>query len=137
MAGAEGPLSPQEAQASLPRIPLQIGAHALDAEVADDPLERQMGLMFREELGADAAMLFIYPDERERSFWMKNTPLPLSIAYLDATGLIVHIADMQPLDVTPVPSRHAVRFALEVNQGWFEQHGVTTGQRLDGLPIAE
>ena len=123
------------AQPPLPSIELQVGAHQVRAEVADDAEERQLGLMFREKLSEDEGMLFVYPSEENRSFWMKNTLIPLSIAYLDMTGRIVHIADMTPLDIRPVPSGKPAMFALEMNQGWFIEHDVSVGERVSGLPV--
>ena len=95
-----------------------------------------MGLMGRVSLLPDQGMLFIYPDEAPRSFWMKNTPLPLSIAFMDVNGRIVHIADMRPLSEAPIPSQHPAMYALEMTQGWFGEHGVKVGQSVAGLPKA-
>jgi uncharacterized protein len=123
-------------QPTLATIPLQVGATAVIAEVADDEKERELGLMGRTSLGANQGMLFIYPDEAPRSFWMKNTVLPLSIAYLDSQGRIVRIADMTPLDLSPVPSRRPAMYALEMEQGWFAAHGVHEGDKVEGLATA-
>ena len=90
--------------------------------------------MGRGGLEPNAGMIFVYPDEAVRSFWMKNTPLPLSIAYISRTGRIVHIADMKPLSPAPVSSIHPTMFALEMTQGWFEAHAVRVGQSVGGLP---
>lgn len=103
-------------------------------EIADEPVERNLGLMYRDSLGADAGMLFVYPDAKERSFWMKDTKVPLTIAYVDATGTIVHLADMRPLDTSPVPSVKPAMYALEMNQGWFAKHDVAVGDKITGLP---
>ncbi len=100
-------------------------------EVADTPQESQRGLMNRTTLEQDAGMLFVYDQERLRSFWMKNTLIPLSIAYIDAEGRIVDIQDMQPLDETPHPSAEPARYALEVNQGFFDERGVMVGDMVD------
>ena len=120
----------------LPTTQIQVAGHALTVEVADDPTERAQGLMYRKELGDHAGMLFVYPDEQLRSFWMKNTPLPLSIAYLDATGKVVSVADMTPMSTESVPSAGPALYALEVNRGWYEAHGVATGATVSGLPGA-
>ena len=107
---------------------------SVTVEIADEPAERTLGLMYRDTLDADRGMLFVYPAAEERSFWMKDTRVPLSIAYADATGTIVHIADMRPLDTTPVPSGAPAMYALEMNQGWFAAHDVQVGEKLPGLP---
>lgn len=122
--------------AGTPTIPVQVEGQTLSVEVADDPTERQVGLMYRDSLGADRGMLFVYPDAQPRSFWMKDTRVPLSIAYLDASGVVVHVADMTPLVTTPVPSGSPAMYALEVNQGWFAAHSVTIGSKVTGLPAA-
>ena len=102
----------------------------VEVEIATDDAERAQGLMERTELAENAGMLFVYEEERQLSFWMKNTLIPLSIAYADSQGRIVDIQDMQPLDETPHPSAEPVRYALEVNQGFFEERGIRVGDRL-------
>ena len=121
-------------QPVLPTVELTVGGTTVVAEVADDPAEREHGLMQREKLGTDAGMVFVYPREGQRSFWMKNTIIPLSIAYIDSVGRIVRIADMQPLDETPVMSYRPAMYALEMEQGWFVAHGISAGDKVDGLP---
>ena len=113
---------------------LTIGSATVSVEIADDPGEREHGLMKRDTLGADQGMLFVYPDERPRNFWMKDTSLPLSIAYLDAQGRIVRIADMTPFDTSTVPSVRPAMYALEVNQGWFTRHAIQVGASVKGVP---
>lgn len=103
----------------------------VEVEIADDDNERQRGLMGRTELAENAGMLFIFEAEQPRSFWMKDTLLPLSIAYIAADGHIVDIQDMQPLDETSYPSTEPARYALEVNQGFFTERGIQVGDRLD------
>jgi uncharacterized protein len=122
--------------ASAGTVSLAVGGATVAAEVADEPSERSLGLMYRESLSADAGMLFVYPDAEPRSFWMKNTKVPLSIAYLDSRGIVVHLADMTPLDLSPVPSVEPAMYALEMNQGWFSKHGVKVGDKVGGLPAA-
>ena len=122
--------------ASAGTIPLTIGDTRIRVEVADEEVERSQGLMFRDTLAADAGMLFVYPDVRERTFWMKNTRVPLSVAFLDPTGVIVRIADMRPLDTNLTASGAPVGYALEMNRGWFAAHGVREGDRVAGLPEA-
>jgi len=105
----------------------------VQVEVADDVAEQAKGLMYRKALGEDRGMLFVYPDERELSFWMKNTLIPLSIAYIDSEGRIVDILDMKPLDDKPphYTSSEPVQYALEVNQGFFEKEGVKVGDHAE------
>lgn len=117
-----------------PTIPLRLGAHSLQVEVADTDAERQQGLMHREGLAPDHGMVFVYPDERERGFWMKNTRIPLSIAFVDRQGRVVHLADMQPLDERTTHSVYPAMYAVEVDQGWFTAHGVRIGSKVEGLP---
>ena len=102
-------------------------------EIADDPLERERGLMDRTSLGEDRGMLFVFPKEQPLSFWMKDTKIPLSIAYIDAEGRITDILDMKPLDDEPphYTSSEPVLYALEVNQGFFDERGIEVGDRAD------
>lgn len=111
-----------------------VDGKAVTVEVADEPVERNLGLMYRDALPADRGMLFVYPDAKERSFWMKDTKVPLTIAYLDADGAIVHLADMRPLDTRSVPSVKPAMYALEMNQGWFGKNDVQVGDKVTGLP---
>jgi len=122
------------AQATLPTVVLQVGAARVTAEVADSRLERSIGLMHRTSLEAGAGMLFVYPQARPLSFWMRNTVLPLSIAFIDSRGTIVRISDMKPRDERHVPSDWPALYALEVPQGWFGSAGVAVGDKVEGLP---
>ena len=126
--------APETPAAGLPTVTLTVGGHPVTAEVVDDPDLRARGLMERAALQPDHGMIFVYPDEQVRSFWMKNTILPLSIAFMDAGGRIVHTADMEPLDLTAVPSQRPAMYALEMQQGWFAAHQVGPGQKVEGLP---
>jgi uncharacterized protein len=103
----------------------------VEVEIADDTEEMARGLMGRTALAENAGMLFVYPDERELSFWMKDTLIPLSIAFMDAEGRIVDIQDMKALDDTPphYTSAEPARYALEVNEGFFDERGVEVGDR--------
>lgn len=123
-----------QAQAPLPTRELRVGAATVQAEVADSRLERSVGLMHRTALPAGSGMLFVYPRPRPLSFWMRNTLVPLSIAFIDTAGTIVRISDMTPLDERHVPSDWPALYALEVPQGWFGQAGVGVGDKVDGLP---
>jgi uncharacterized protein len=110
-----------------------VGKVGLRVEIADDTPEQTRGLMGRTALGEDRGMLFVYPDEEVLSFWMKNTLIPLSIAYIASDGTIVDLQDMKPLDDDPphYVSAEPARYALEVNQGYFEKHGIKVGDRAD------
>ena len=114
------------------RIPIQVDIAATD-------VERQTGLSGRPTLAEDAGMLFVFDQEQPLSFWMKDTLIPLSIAYISAEERIVDIQDMQPLDETPHPSAEPAQYALEVNQGFFAERGVAVGDtvELPGQGIGE
>jgi uncharacterized membrane protein (UPF0127 family) len=99
-------------------------------EVATTTAEKQRGLMGRTALSEDAGMLFVFDREQQLSFWMKDTLIPLSIAYINDSGRIVDIQDMQPLDETPHLSAEPAKYALEVNQGFFNEHGVEVGNKV-------
>ena len=107
-------------------------------EIADDSAERARGLMYRTALGENRGMLFVYGSEMRLSFWMKNTLIPLSIAFMDAKGRIVDIQDMKPLDDDPPSyvSAEPAKYALEVNRGFFEERGVKVGDRAELPEIA-
>ena len=100
------------------------------AEIASTFEQRQRGFMFRQEIPDGTGMLFIFEDEQVLDFWMKNTPHPLSIAYIDRNGRIRDILDMTPFSLADVSSSVKVLYALEVPQGWFDRAGVKTGDRL-------
>ena len=118
----------------LPVRSITVAQQRIRVEVADDPEERAQGLMFRESLGQDRGMLFVYPEAALRSFWMENTTIPLSIAFLDERGVVVRIRDMKPMDRSHVLSGQPALYALEMNQGWFQLHGLRTGSQLEELP---
>lgn len=120
--------SPQASASALPIVTL--GQNKLQIELACSSEEQERGLMFRRELPENQGMLFVFEQEKSLNFWMKNTYLPLSIAYIDAAGQIVDIQDMQPLDETTHPSAKPARYALEVNQGWFKRHAVSVGAQI-------
>ena len=116
-------------------VELKILNASLAAEVADTPQASENGLMFRDSLPEDRGMLFVFDHPKSASFWMRNTKIPLSIAYVDSTGKILEIESMKPLDETVVPSASdQVAYALEVNQGWFGRHGIAPGAKIDGIP---
>jgi uncharacterized protein len=114
---------------------IQIGNEILDVELAEAPEQHAKGLRFRQTLAENAGMLFVFPAPQRVAFWMKDAGIPLSIAFIQADGKIVQIRPMQPFDKTPVPSlSNAISYALLVNQGWFERHGIEAGTVIDGLP---
>ncbi len=108
-------------------VQLMIKGKKIRVEVARTEEEKSQGLMFRDKLGPDEGMLFIYEREDFLSFWMKNTPLPLSIAFLDPRGKIVDIQDMEPFDLRTHTSARAALYALEMNKGWFKKNGIRVG----------
>ncbi|HKX93994.1 MAG TPA: DUF192 domain-containing protein [Methylibium sp.] len=131
------PCAAQEAGTpqKLEAIRLNAGMHLISAELARTPQQRAVGLMHRRELGANAGMLFVFEQPGRQCFWMKNTPLPLSIAFLKDDGEVVDIADMQPNSLQLTCSASPVRVALEMNQGWFAKRGIKPGSRLGGGPF--
>lgn len=140
MVGPPGPPStpePEEGRAQthlLREHPLRVGGRPLTVWIADTEPSRRLGLMHVREMPETRGMLFIYPRTARRSFWMKNTYVPLSLAYITSDGRVDQLWDMEPLQTQRVyPSRAAVRYVLEVNQGWFERHGVKVGDRVEGL----
>ncbi|NGM88185.1 DUF192 domain-containing protein [Parapusillimonas sp. SGNA-6] len=118
----------------LPMVDLKVGPHAVRAEVAATEDSRSYGLMNRASLPADQGMLFVFDEIGQPCFWMKNTPLPLSIAFIDAAGTIVNIADMQPRSLDTHCPAAPILYALEMQQGWFRHHRVEAGTRLQNLP---
>jgi hypothetical protein len=118
----------------LPSALVHVGNHQLTVELAATAAHRGRGLMFREKLQGDRGMLFMFPDERVLDFWMRNTSIPLSIAFADASGRIVRVADLEPFSEVPVSSRELARYALEVNRGWFEARGIRSGDAIRGIP---
>lgn len=122
-------------QAPLPTVTLNIGEVAVKAEVADEPHERTTGMMGRTELADGAGMLFVFPAPQALSFWMRDTLVPLSVAYINAEGVIREIHDLKPLDERPAfSSFRDLVYALEVPQGWFARNKIAAGDRITGLP---
>lgn len=127
--------APKPSSSGPEHLPLKIEGHTLHAEVVRTPARKARGLMFRDHLDENAGMLFVFSQPRRASFYMRDTRIPLSIAYIDATGTILEIYDMEPFDETSVVSRSdEIAYALEVNQGWFDQRGIRPGAVLSGLP---
>jgi uncharacterized protein len=136
VSGVESPVATGPETSALPILTItnSIGEEVpVRVEIADTDAEWQTGLMGRTTLEGDAGMLFVFDQEQTLSFWMKDTLIPLSIAYIDAEGRIVDIQDMQPLDDIPPQyvSAEPARYALEVNQGFFEERSVTVGDMVE------
>lgn len=124
----------QSGGAPMPTVSLTAGMHVIKAEVAATDAERQRGLMYRERMGPNEGMVFIFDAPAAVCMWMKNTYIPLSVAFLDEKGTIVNIEDMQPQTMESHCARKPARFALEMNQGWFKQRNIKPGTRIEGLP---
>ena len=120
----------------LPVIDLTIKAAKLKAEVAADANSRTIGLMNRFSLKPDQGMIFVFARSEPLGFWMRNTFVPLSIAYIDNKGVILNIVDMKPQDEASHPSSGPAMFALEMKQGWFKERGIIAGDKVNGLDKA-
>ena len=125
----------QDGPQRLPAIRLTAGFHIIQAELAQTPDQRSIGLMHRNAMGSNEGMLFVFERPAQQCFWMKNTLLPLSIAFLAEDGSVVNIADMQPQTLDSHCSDKPVRFTLEMNQGWFAKRGIGPGAKLAGAPF--
>jgi hypothetical protein len=121
------------AQSAGQTVRLNAGVHLITAEVAADDPMRQRGLMFRETLAANHGMLFVFEGKAVRCMWMRNTLIPLSVAFIDDDGRIVNIEDMQPKTEDSHCARAPVRYALEMTQGWFAQRGLKPGAVIGGI----
>lgn len=129
-----------QASAEMPVRQLRISNHALSVEVAYTHATRSQGLMYRQSLGENSGMLFVFPQPDRYSMWMMNTDIPLSVAFLDEGGAILNIADMMPRTATAHRSAGASKYAIEMNRGWFAARNIKPGDRvtgLDKLPAAE
>jgi len=122
----------QQAQTQLPRVILQAGMFQIDAQVAATPKQREVGLMFRQDMATHEGMLFVFEQPQQQCFWMKNTFLPLTAAFVDDDGTIVNLADMKPQSTESHCSEKPVRFVLEMNQGWFTKRNIKKGFKLKG-----
>lgn len=124
------------AQAQTKSVQLSAGMHLIQAEVAATEAQREQGLMYREKMPTNAGMLFVFGTPSTQCMWMKNTPLPLSVAFIDASGKIVNIEDMQAhtLDSHCSTKTVPVRYALEMNLGWFRQKNIKPGMSIGNLP---
>ena len=119
--------------AQLPAVDLAAGMHLIRAEVADAFASRMQGLMQRTSLPPNGGMLFVFDEDATHCMWMKNTLIPLSVAFLDERGAIINIADMQPHSEQSHCAARPARYALEMNKGWFAQRGIKAGTKLRGL----
>jgi len=127
---------PAQAKSPLRTIPIKVAGHALKVEVADSPQARATGLMHREKLGRNDGMLFVFDEPGYHSMWMKNTLIPLSVAFLDGDGTILNILDMEPHTLDMNIAAGPARYAIETNKGWFAQKKIKAGEKVAGLPKA-
>jgi uncharacterized membrane protein (UPF0127 family) len=124
------------AQSAMPVMELNAGFHRIEAEVASTDPNRQLGLMNRKAMPVQHGMLFVFPQDNTHCMWMRNTLLPLSVAFMDGEGKIINIEDMQPQTEDNHCARRPARYALEMNLGWFAQRGIKPGVKLGGLDKA-
>lgn len=130
------PLLAQDApQTHLPRTTLTAGIHQIDTQLALTAEQRQTGLMYRREMPQQEGMLFVFEQPGTQCFWMKNTLLPLTAAFVDDHGVIVNLADMKPQTTDSHCSAKPVRYVLEMNLGWFAKKGIKAGSKLGGKPF--
>jgi hypothetical protein len=125
----------QQPQLDLQHVHLSAGMHQIDAQVAETYEQRMTGLMFRKEMPQHEGMLFVFDQPSVQCFWMKNTLLPLTAAFIADDGTIVNLADMKPQTEDSHCSAKPVRFVLEMNQGWFAKKGIKAGAKLAGPPF--
>jgi uncharacterized protein len=126
------PVWPQDQPQNLAATTLKVGMHSIRAQLAITPMQRQIGLMHRREMPSHEGMLFVFDEPQQQCFWMRNTLIPLSIAFLADDGTVVNLADMKAQSDESHCSAKPVRFALEMNQGWFAKRGVKPGMRISG-----
>ena len=124
-------------QLNLPRIKISAGMHQIDTQLATTPIERQIGLMNRPTMPTHEGMLFVFDEPTRQCFWMKNTLLPLTAAFVADDGTIVNLEDMKPQTLEAHCSTKAVRYVLEMNQGWFAKRGIKAGTKLSGVPFKQ
>lgn len=125
----------QEGPQTLPAIRLSAGIHNIQAQLAQTPDQRATGLMFRRTMATNEGMLFAFEAPATQCFWMKNTLLPLSAAFVTDDGTVVNIEDMKPQTLDSHCSKQPVRYVLEMNQGWFAKRGIKPGSKLSGPPF--
>lgn len=125
----------QTPQPKLPTVALSAGMHNIVAEVAATPQQRQIGMMMRTQMAQHEGMLFVFEQPTRQCFWMRNTLLPLAIAFIADDGRVVNVAEMQPQTDDSHCSTEPVRYVLEMNKGWFDKRGIKAGARLRGKPF--
>jgi uncharacterized membrane protein (UPF0127 family) len=123
-------------QTDLPRSKLSVGMYQIDAQLAASSEQREIGLMFRKNMPQHEGMLFIFESPSRLCFWMKNTPLPLTAAFVADDGVIVNLEDMKPHSTQSHCSTKPVRYVLEMNQGWFAKKGLKPGAKISGRPFS-
>jgi uncharacterized membrane protein (UPF0127 family) len=126
----------QEIKSDLPMAKLTLRQRSITVEVANKAATRMTGLMFRRSLPRDQGMLFVFPDDTVRAFWMKNTQIPLSIAFIDDKGKIENILEMPPYSEDQFFSEGPAKYALEMNAGWFSRNGLKAGDPVEGVKSA-
>lgn len=134
LSAAAMPLSAQQPQ--LPLLELFAGMHRIEAEVAAMPESRQIGMMQRTTMAPQRGMLFVFPEVAKHCMWMRNTLLPLSVAFLDEAGRVINIEDMQPKTENNHCAAKPARYALEMNLGWFKSRGLAAGTAIAGIDKA-
>jgi len=132
---AAGSVLAQEPQTDLPRVRLSAGMYQIDAQVAQSPDQHATGLMYRKQMPQYEGMLFAFEQSGVQCFWMKNTLLPLTAAFVSDDGTIVNLVDMKPQTTDSHCSAKPVRYVLEMNKGWFSKRGIKAGTKLDGPPF--
>jgi uncharacterized protein len=137
LAACLSPALAQEPQTNLPRVKLAAGMHQIDAQVAQTMEQRATGLMHRKEMPQHEGMLFVFEQPTQQCFWMKNTLLPLAIAFLADDGTVVNIDEMKPQTLESHCSAKPVRYVLEMNTGWFAKKGIKAGAKLTGSPFSK
>jgi uncharacterized membrane protein (UPF0127 family) len=133
--GAASAFAQEAPQMNLQRVKLSAGMHLIDVQVARTPEQRSTGLMYRRDMPQHEGMLFIFEQAADQCFWMKNTLLPLTAAFVANDGTIVNLVDMKPQTTDSHCSAQPVRYVLEMNQGWFAKRGIKAGARLGGAPF--
>jgi uncharacterized membrane protein (UPF0127 family) len=129
------PTAQEQPQLRLQRTPLTIGMFQIDAQMAVSPEQHATGLMFRRDMPQHEGMLFVFQNPAKQCFWMKNTLLPLTAAFVADDGTIVNLEDMKPQSLESHCSKAPVRFVLEMNQGWFAKKGIKAGNKISGAPF--
>jgi uncharacterized protein len=136
-AGVAAVTAQEVPQPRLPTVTITAGMHNIVAEVARTPMQRQIGMMMRTTMAQHEGMLFVFDEASPQCFWMRNTLLPLSIAFIGDDGTIVNVAEMRPKSDDSHCSDKPVRYALEMNQGWFSKRGLKAGTKLRGAPFGK